>query len=132
MTSEFQWPLINDNITDDDRRVVSDYVLKHGSRLTQSENVTTFEREWSNWLGVKHSIFVNSGASANYIMASILKLQGHNEVIVPAIGWVSDVAPIVNLGLVPVFVDVDLQTMSISLESIKRMCTPKTKAMIVV
>tara|TARA_R100000030_G_scaffold60308_1_gene45536 strand:- start:525 stop:1709 length:1185 start_codon:yes stop_codon:yes gene_type:complete len=115
----FKWQLINDSITNEDKKSLIDHISLDGVRFTQGAKVKEFEKVWSDWLGVKHSVFVNSGASANYIMVSILKeLKGYGEVIVPTLGWVSDVSPIVNLGLKPVFVDVSPNTFSTDIEKI--------------
>ena len=115
----FKWQLINDSITNEDKKSLIDHISLDGVRFTQGAKVKEFEKVWSDWLGVKHSVFVNSGASANYIMISILKeLKGYGEVIVPTLGWVSDVSPIVNLGLKPVFVDVSPNTFSTDIEKI--------------
>ena len=105
MNEKFKWPLINDNVSEADKRALIDFLSIPGVRLTQGEKVREFEKRWSSWLGVKHSVFVNSGASANYIMAAIVRdVKGDGEVIVPPIGWVSDVASIVNLGMTPIFI----------------------------
>jgi len=123
----FKWQLINDSITKEDKESLIDHINIDGVRFTQGNKVKEFEYEWSEWLGVKHSVFVNSGASANYIMVSIMKeLKGVGEVIVPTLGWVSDVSPIVNLGLKPVFVDVSLETFSTDLEKIKSLVNKNT------
>ena len=115
----FKWQLINDSITQDDKTALIDHINIDGVRFTQGSKVRQFEKEWSKWLGVKHSVFVNSGASANYIMVSIMKeMKGYGEVIVPTLGWVSDISPVVNLGLKPVFVDVSLETFSTDIEKI--------------
>jgi|TARA_B100000315_G_scaffold246722_1_gene274403 CDP-6-deoxy-D-xylo-4-hexulose-3-dehydrase len=123
----FKWQLINDSITKEDKQSLIDHINIDGVRFTQGNKVREFEDAWSEWLGVKHSVFVNSGASSNYIMVSILKeLKGTGEVIVPTLGWVSDVSPIVNLGLKPVFVDVTLETFSTDLEKIKPLVNENT------
>jgi len=123
----FKWQLINDSITKEDKQALIDHINIDGVRFTQGNKVKEFEYAWSEWLGVKHSVFVNSGASANYIMVSIMKeLKGVGEVIVPTLGWVSDVSPIVNLGLKPVFVDVSLETFSTDLEKIKPLVNKNT------
>jgi len=115
----FKWQLINDSITQEDKTALIDHINIDGVRFTQGSKVRQFEKEWSEWLGVKHSVFVNSGASANYIMVSIMKeMKGYGEVIVPTLGWVSDISPVVNLGLKPVFVDVSLETFSTDIEKI--------------
>ena len=56
---KLDWPLMENNITRDDLDVVVEF-LKEQPRLTQSDNVLAFEKEWSEWLGVRFSIFVNS------------------------------------------------------------------------
>ena len=123
----FEWQLINDSITKEDKKALTDFINTDGVRFTQGDQVRKFEEEWSKWVGCKHSVYVNSGASANYVMASIMKeKKGLGEVIVSPLGWVSDVAPLVNLGFTPVFVDVDLENISITLENIKNAVTDKT------
>ena len=123
----FSWQLINDSITDSDKKALTDFINTPNQRFTQGEKVREFEDAWSKYLGCEYSVFVNSGASANYIMTSIMKEEkGLGEVIVSPLGWVSDVSPLVNLGFTPVFVDVDMSNMSISLENIKKAMTKDT------
>ena len=127
MKNSFEWQLINDSITKEDKKVLTDFINTDGVRFTQGKYVRQFEEEWSKWVECKYSVYVNSGASANYIMASMMKeKKGLGEVIVSPLGWVSDVAPLVNLGFTPVFVDVDLENMSITLDNIKKAVTDKT------
>jgi CDP-6-deoxy-D-xylo-4-hexulose-3-dehydrase len=129
---EFNWPLINDNVSQTDRQVLSDFILS-GERLTNGPKVKEFERVWSEWLGVKHSIMVNSGASANYISIAMVKeLMGKGEVIVSPLGWVSDLASIAQLGMTPVIVDVDMKNLAITAENIKNAITPNTKAIVLI
>ena len=130
--NRFTWPLINDNITQGDREILADFCL-NGERFTNGPKVKEFEKIWSEWLGVKHSVMVNSGASANYISIAMVKeLVGEGEVIVPPIGWVSDVSSVAQLGMTPVFVDVSLNDFNITAENIKRAITSKTKAIVLV
>ena len=123
----YNWQLINDSITDSDKVALTRFINEPNQRFTQGEKVKEFEMEWCKFLGCAHSVYVNSGASANYIMASMMKeKKGLGEVIVSPLGWVSDVSPLVNLGFTPVFVDVDMSNMSITLENIKRAVTNNT------
>ncbi len=127
LKTNYSWQLINDSITDGDKKALTDFINTPNQKFTNGVKVREFEAEWSKWAGVRYSTFVNSGASANYIMASIMKEQkGAGEVIVSPLGWVSDVSPLVNLGFTPVFVDVDMETMSITLDNIKDAVTDKT------
>ena len=128
----FKWPLINDNVTEQDRKVLSDFILSN-QRLTNGEKVKEFEKIWSKWLGVKHSVMVNSGASGNFISIAMVKeLVGIGEVIVPPLGWVSDVSSIVQLGMTPVFVDNSKENLGITIENIKKAINHKTKAIVLV
>lgn len=130
--NNFNWPLINDNITQNDKEVLASFIL-NSNKFTNGPKVKEFEQVWSDWLGTKHSVMVNSGASANYISIAIVKeLMGVGEVIVPPLGWVSDISSVVQLGMDPVFVDVDLNNLAISVENIKKAITPKTKAVVLV
>ena len=125
--NKFKWQLINDSITDGDKKAMVDFINTPNQRFTNGVRVKEFEKAWSEYLGCEYSVFVNSGASANYMMTSIMKeTHGLGEVIVSPLGWVSDVAPLVNLGFTPVFVDVDFQNMSITLENIKDAVTDHT------
>ena len=75
--------------------------------FTQSKKVSEFEKKWSKWLGVKYSIFVNSGSSANLLSMNLIKIfYGKCEVIVPSLTWVSDIASVIQNGLEPKFVDI--------------------------
>jgi CDP-6-deoxy-D-xylo-4-hexulose-3-dehydrase len=130
--NNFNWPLINDNVSTTDRQVLSDFILS-GERLTNGPKVKEFENIWSNWLGTKHSVMVNSGASANYISIAIAKeVMGIGEVIVPPLGWVSDLASIAQLGMKPVIVDIDMKNLAITAENIKNAITPNTKAIVLI
>jgi CDP-6-deoxy-D-xylo-4-hexulose-3-dehydrase len=76
---------------------------------------------------------VNSGASANYISIAMAKeVMGIGEVIVPPLGWVSDLASIAQLGMKPVIVDIDMKNLAITAENIKNAITPDTKAIVLI
>jgi CDP-6-deoxy-D-xylo-4-hexulose-3-dehydrase len=124
-----QWPLMANNIIRADLDAVIKFLQQDVPILTQSENVRAFEREWSAWLGVKHSVFVNSGASANLItMAALAHLHGGGEVIVPTLTWVSDIASVLQNNFEPVFVDINPRTLGMDTEEVIRKLTPKTRA----
>jgi len=129
----FKWPLINDNITKEDKLILADFIL-NTNKFTNGPKVVEFEKQWSEWLGTKYSVMVGSGAAANYITTAIVReLKGQKgEIIVPPIGWVSDISSVINTGFTPVFVDVDLDTMAISYENIKNAINENTKAIVLV
>src|SRR5262245_21738949 len=123
------WPLMADNISREDLDAVITFLRDDIPVLTQSRQVQAFEEEWSTWLGVRHSVFVNSGASANLItMAALKELYGLGEVIVPTLTWVSDIASVIHCGFDPVFVDVDPRTLGMDNAEVVRKITARTKA----
>ena len=123
------WPLMRNNIVREDLDAVIELLRRDDAMLTQSSNVREFEREWSQWLGVKHSVFVNSGSSANLItMAALRELRGGGEVIVPTLTWVSDIASVLQCGFEPVFVDIDERTLGMDTMQVLQKTTPRTRA----
>ncbi len=128
---QLNWPLIENNITKEDADILIEF-LKGMPRLTQSSNVRAFEREWSEWLGVKYSVYVNSGASANLITIAALKyLYGTGEIIVPTLTWVSDIASVLQNGFTPVFVDINPENLCMDDEQVIAKLSDKTKAVFI-
>ena len=126
---ESKWPLMKDNISREDLDAVIRFLRDDVPVLTQAQQVEAFEQEWSAWLGVKHSVFVNSGSSANLItMAALKELYGTGDIIVPTLTWVSDVASVIHCGFQPVFVDIDPRTLGMDNRSVLEKITRKTKA----
>ena len=124
------WDLMENIIEKDDINNLINFLSKT-SRFTNGPKVNEFENEWSNWLGVKHSLMINSGASGNYLSIAIVKeLFGIGEIIVPSLGWSSDISSIVQLGMKPVFVDVDPKTLGIKLNHSKKQLTLKLKQLL--
>jgi CDP-6-deoxy-D-xylo-4-hexulose-3-dehydrase len=128
-TTGLDWPLMKNNVRREDLDKVCALLRQDDPVLTQSRHVRAFEREWSTWLGVRHSVFVNSGSSANLLtMAALKQLRGGGEVIVPTITWVSDIASVLHCGLEPVFVDIDRRTLGMDNEQVLAKITPRTRA----
>ncbi len=123
------YPLMFNNITREDLDQVIDFLKQDDPILTQSHNVDKFEKDWSNWLGVKHSVFVNSGSSANLITLAVLKeIYGEGEIIVPPFTWVSDIASVIQNGFKPVFVDINPKNLCMDEDIIINKITSQTKA----
>ena len=124
----FKLPLMENNVVAEDRAAVIAF-LQGDPILTQSANVRAFEQEWSAWLGVRRSVFVNSGASANFItMAALRHLRGAGEVVVPTLTWVSDISSVLAAGHQPVFVDVDPRTLAMDPRRVVAALTENTRA----
>ena len=121
-------PLMSNNILPEDIEALIDF-LRTSDRFTNGPKVREFEAVWSEWLGVKHTLFVNSGASANFITMAVLRdLYGTGEVIVPPIAWSSDISSVFAAGHTPVFVDVSLKNLAMTEEEILSHITEKTRA----
>lgn len=130
-TGDLDWPLMRNNITRADLDAVIRLLEQDTEKLilTQSSQVRAFEEEWSDWLGVKYSVFVNSGASANLVtMSALREVSGPGEVIVPALTWVSDIASVIQCGFNPVFVDINPRTLGMDNEQVIGKLNRNTRA----
>ena len=125
-----KFPLMRNNILREDLDAVIEHLKGDDPRLTHGPNVREFEKEWSKWLGVKHSVFVNSGASANLLSMAILKIRHPEggEIITPPLTWISDVSSVLQNGFTPVFVDIDPQSLAMDPDKIIDAITDKTRA----
>jgi len=125
-----KYPLMRNNILREDLDAVIEHLKQDDPQLTHGANVRAFEAEWSNWLGVKYSVFVNSGASANLLTMAILKIHHPEggEVITPPLAWISDVASVLQNGFTPVFADIDPATLAMDPAQILSKITHNTRA----
>jgi len=124
------YPLMRNNIIRSDLDEVIKHLKKNDPILTNGPKVKEFEKLWSEWLGVKYSVFVNSGSSANLLSMAILKtyFPEGGEVIVSPLNWVSDIASVLQLGFDPVFVDINPETMGMDDNLVISNITDKTRA----
>jgi CDP-6-deoxy-D-xylo-4-hexulose-3-dehydrase len=124
--------LVKDTI---DNKDISDLIewLKTNQRLTKGDLTDEFERQWSEWLGVKHSIYVNSGSSANLAIFTALKYLGriNGSVVAPAVSWATTVAPLMQLGFDVTLCDCDRDTLGLDTKHLREICEEKTPSMIV-
>ena len=104
-------------------------ILKGNTAL--GDKTTEFEEKIAKMFGKSYGVMVNSGSSANLLAFELLNLPKGSEVITPALTFATVVAPIVQKGLVPVFVDVDPTTYIVNIEQIKKAITKKTKALMI-
>ena len=125
-----KYPLMRNNILREDLDAVIEHLKQDDPILTNGPQCLAFEQEWSQWLGVKYSVFVNSGASANLLSMALLKLRHPEggEVIVPPLTWISDVASVLQNGFTPVFADIDPRTLGMAPQQILAKVTERTRA----
>lgn len=106
-------------------------VLKDPLKLSPGVAVAAFEEKVATVFGQKFGIFVNSGSSANMIALEVLNAPPGSEVITPVFTFATTVAPILQKGLVPVFVDIEEGTYLANIDQIEKAITPKTKAIMI-
>ena len=131
-------PLTFDSIGAEEKQAAKN-VLDSGF-YTMGKEVRAFEEKFAEYTGAKHCVMVNSGSSANLLLvASYLHglnrdglLSPGDEVLVPALLWPTTLWPIVQLGLTPVLVDVNPETMSINVNDVRSKLTDKTKAIFLI
>lgn len=130
---KFNHPLMDNNISQDDVFEIIKFLKKNKKRIfTQSKKVEDFENKWSKWLGVKYSVFVNSGSSANLLTLLIIKiLYGTGEIIVPTLTWISDIASVIQNNFKPVFVDINPETLCMDENHILKSINSNTKAVFI-
>ena len=108
-------------------------------RITMAKHTRNFENEFAKKINAKHALMVNSGSSANllavFAAGNPLKknhLKRGDEVLVPVLCWSTSIWPLVQFGLKPVFVDIDIDTLNIDIEKLKKKITKKTKAIMLI
>ena len=108
------------------------YAVLKGKWLASGERVNKFEHEFSSKFGFNHSVMVNSGSSANLVMIAALKKyfgwSDGDEIIVCACGFATTIAPIVQCGLKPVFVDITWDDLNWNLTQVESKITNRTRA----
>ena len=112
-----KYPLAKETITEVEIQRLIEWLKKY-PRLTKGELTVEFEKKWAEYIGTKYSVFVNSGSSANLLMVYTLKEMGKlkGKVIVPSVGWITTISPLLQFGIEPVMVDADKKTFGIDLE----------------
>ena len=125
--------LVKDTINFDDVSKLIEW-LKTNPRLTKGDLTVEFERRWSEWLGVKYSVFVNSGSSANLagIYSLILSERMKNKkIVVPAVSWVTTVTPAIQLGLEPIMCDCDEDNLGLNINHLKQIIKDENPSAII-
>jgi len=106
-------------------------VLEGGpTALRIGKNVRAMEKRVAELFGKRRGVMCNSGSSALYLAIDVLDLEPGDEIITSAVTFSTDIAPMLRLGLVPVFVDVTPTTFQIDVDAIEAMIGPRTKAIL--
>jgi len=128
------WKLQENVINEKDLDLLVTFI-RQTRRFTQYSKVKEFEEAFANWQGCKYSVFVNSGSSANLILVNAAKelygWQDKDEIIVPAVTWPTTVTPVIQSGLVPVFIDVNLKDLSFDYDQLESKISSRTRGIFV-
>ena len=134
----YKFPLSYESWDHEEKEAIYE-VVKDGF-FTMGKKVKKFEEEFSNYVGSRYSVMVNSGSSANLLMVASLfytkdskiKLKRGDEVIVPAVSWSTSYYPLYQYGLKIKFVDIDLETLNYDLKVLEAAVSDSTKMIMVV
>jgi CDP-6-deoxy-D-xylo-4-hexulose-3-dehydrase len=133
----YKYSLLDNGLSNSDV-LVGKKVLS-SKRITMGEHTRNFETAFAKKLNVKHALMVNSGSSANLLAVFAAgnplkknRLKPGDEVLVPVLCWSTSIWPLVQFGLKPVFVDIDIETLNINIDQLKKKITKKTKAIMLI
>ena len=137
MQKKFFYPLLEDPYRKKDLTSAIK-VIKTG-KITIGKHTINFERKFSKKINTNFSVMVNSGSSANLLALQCLinpyrknRLKSGDSVLIPSVCWSTSLWPIIQSGLKPVFVDVDIKTLNLDLDDLSKKINKRTKALMLV
>ena len=125
--------LAEQTISEEELHRLSEWILKN-EKLTKGPLTEQFEQAFSQYIGSKFSVFVNSGSSANLLIAQALKVSGrlkNNRVILPAVSWVTTVTPFLQLGFDVRLCDCSSTDLGLDISSLEQMIDEFDPALVV-
>ena len=122
------WP----SFTEEEANAVRDVILSNKVNYWTGQETRSFEKEFAAWAGTEYAVALANGTVALDLALKALQIGAGDEVIVTSRTFLASVSSIVNAGAVPVFADVDLDSQNITPESIQRVLTARTRAIICV
>jgi len=133
----FLFPLIAQSF--DEREIVAATETLLTGQLTMGDRVREYEQRFAEFVGAKFAVMVNSGSSANLLSLAVAanpsrarRLCPGDEVLIPSVCWSTSVWPVIQMGLVPVFVDVRTETLNADPDAIRANITPRTRGIVAV
>jgi CDP-4-dehydro-6-deoxyglucose reductase, E1 len=119
------YPLAKETINKEDVDALCEW-LQGYPRLTKGPLTAEFEEDWAAYIGTSHAVFNNSGSSANLLMVAAALYAGkipNKKIAVPSVGWVTTIAPAMQLGLTPIMVGADESTYGMDLDKLEELCS---------
>ena len=134
MKSRIIYPLLENAFNKSDIKEAQKVI--NSQRLTMSAITSRFEKEFAKYFGSKYAVMVKSGSSANLLSVFVAKylhnIKNNDEAIIPSVCWSTSLWPIVQAGLKPVFVDVNLKNYNALIDQIISKINRKTKLIMLV
>lgn len=134
---KFTYPLLSNAFNNED--ISCGIKVLKSKKITMGEITKKFEKKFAKFIGSKYALMTNSGSSANLLALSAIvnptfknRLNPGDEVLIPSVCWSTSLWPIVQNNLKPIFIDVDTDTLNISIEDIKKKISSKTRAIVCV
>jgi len=115
----------------EEKQAICDY-MDEGGWLTEFKKTQLFESMIAEYTGAKHCIVVNNGTISLTLMAMACDIQAGDEIIVPNYTMIATPNSVKMIGAVPIFVDVEPETLCLDIEKVQQAITPKTKAIMLV
>jgi len=134
---KYKYKLLEDGFSKKDLSIGVKVLLS--GQITMASQTRKFEIEFAKKLGVRYALMVNSGSSANllatYAAGNPLRKKRFklgDEVLIPVLCWSTSLWPLVQFGLKPVFVDVDVKTLNVNIDDLIAKISNKTKAIMLI
>jgi len=118
------------NLTEEEQKEVIKVMQSQMLTLLAGNVVESFEKEFANYIGVKHAIAVNSGTAALHIAIASLDIGPGDEIIIPSFTFIATASSVLHNNAIPIFADIDNLTYNLDPKSVKKKITNKTKAII--
>ena len=116
---------------EEEKKAICDY-MDEGGFLTEFKRTEQFEQMIADYTSVKHCVVVNNGTISLTLAAMAVGVEAGDEVIVPNYTMIASPNSIAMFGAKPVFVDVEIDTLCLDIELVKKAITPRTKAIMLV
>lgn len=129
LNTEFSpWP----SFTEEEAEAVKNILLSNKVNYWTGNECREFEKEFSSWVGVKHAIALANGTVALELAFKAIRISSGDEVIVTSRTFIASVSSIVTAGAKPIFADVDRDNQNITADTISKLITSRTKAIVCV
>ena len=134
-SDKLNYPLLENGFSDED--IIKGVEILLTKKITMGDIAKKFEIEFANFVGSKYALMVNSGSSANLLAAFAMvnpkknnRLKLGDQFLVPSLCWPTSLWPLVQAGLKPKFVDIDLNTFCIDLDKIQTTDLERSRAIV--